>query len=66
MLRIMQEKIRHDTKPTNFATFSWISATECLHSPPTHHHALSKKTNLVLPKWYIILSPLQKVMNTAT
>ena len=24
--------------------FSWISATRCLHSPPTYHHALSKKT----------------------
>jgi len=42
MLRIMQERTQHETKPTILATVSWISATGCLHSPPTYHHALSK------------------------
>ena len=55
MLRIMQERTQHETKPTIFVYFfSWISASGCLHSPPTYHHALSKKTNLVFAQMILV------------
>ena len=61
MLRIMQERTRHETKPTIFVYFfSWISASECLHSPPTYHHALSKKTNLIFAQMIHNFIPFTK------
>jgi len=40
--------------------FSWISATGCLHSPPTYHHALSKKTNLFFTQMIHHFTPIYK------
>jgi len=50
--------------PPFWATFSWISATGCLHSPPTHHHAVSKKTFIFCPHDTSFYPFLQKVMIT--
>jgi len=47
MLRIMQERTQHETKPTIFGYFFHEFLQPDVYIPPhTYHHALSKKTNL--------------------
>jgi len=61
MLRIMQERTRHKTKPTFFGYFflEFLQLDVYIPHPPITMNSLRKQINVV-HKWYIILCSFYK------